>query len=159
MTISPEVFLILRRDALLVAQRRVFSGSQEPIPELPSCPGFYEPRPRSVQPVPLSTREHSASPRDRHGRIKAVGNLPVGQIVPTFFGNGVILGYICSGDGPMAFVPPNTPLWQVSGGRVHSPSIVNRYAIQTMRNGHPWFLFSKAVTLERIVAAQEAHHA
>jgi hypothetical protein len=153
-----ESFLLLRREALIVAQGRVFLGSQETIPELPALPGFYEPRRRPVPVVRLPHRDSSSSPRDSHGRIKARGDLQVGQIVPTFFGKGAILGYIDKGEDPMLFLPSNTPIWQVSGCRSHSPANVSRYAIQTIRNRHPWFLFTKAVTLERTITQLEANH-
>jgi len=144
-----ERFLECRRESLMAAQRRVFLGSDEPIPEVPEFPGIWSPHATAVLPSPQHVPESSARP-DRHGaRRKAAGNLQVGQMVPTFFGTGVILAYIGIGDDPMQFVPPGTPIWQLSGCRRHGPSNVPRYLIQTIRQKHPWFLFTKSLTLEK----------
>lgn len=140
----PEGFLKARRPSLEAAHRKVFLGTVEAIPEVPAWPGIWTP---FVKPAPPAPRSHHQA-KTSHSRTKATGEIPVGTIVPTFYGNGTVLGYICAGDDPMAVVPPGTPTWQLSGARTHESSNINRYVIRTARNNHDWYLFQKAVILE-----------
>ena len=147
----PEAFLAQRREVMLVAQRRVFLGSTEPLPEMPFWPGIYNPRPQWVPPQQSHHLTREKAPRRVWARRKSAGDLPVGLVVKTYFGHGVIMGYIDIGVDPMRFVPPGTPIWQLSGCRVHHPSNFTRYVIKTTRDKHPWYLFTKCLTLEKSV--------
>jgi len=144
-----DKFLAARRESLMVAQRRVFLGSEEPIPEVPRFPGIWEPRATTVLPSPQYVPETSARPGSHGDRRKAAGNLQIGQLVPTYFGVGHILAYIDRDVDPMPLLPPGTPVWQLSGCRPHGPSNIPRYLVQTIRQKHPWFLFTKCLTLEK----------
>lgn len=144
----PEGFLASRRPALEAAQRREYLHTGEAIPDTPEWPGIYT---HFAKPAPPASRSHhqtSRAPQPCKSRTKATGEIPVGTIIPTFYGTGTVLGYIKAGDDPMAIVPPGTPVWQLSGAREHGPSIINRYVVKTTRNGHPWYLCPKAVALE-----------
>ena len=152
-------FLAERRIAILAAVRRVFYGSTEPIPEVTPRPGIYAPIP--VVPVTPVDRDHHAyriipsampkPPRASQASKKLHKIVPVGTIVKTFFGPGVVLAYIDKGEDPMVHVPPETPAWQLSGGVAKHPACIRRYLIQTTREDHPWFLFSKAAIIEKQV--------
>jgi hypothetical protein len=144
----PEGFLASRLPALEAAQRKVFGHTGETIPEVPAWPGIWAPFANPVKVVPRPHRANPASPRVYKSRSKSTGEIPAGTIVPTFYGNGTVLGYIASGVDPMTVVPEGTPVWQLSGAREHGPSIINRYVIKTVRNDLPWYLFEKAVILE-----------
>lgn len=144
----PEKFLAQRRELMLAVLRKMVSKDQEGILDLPPWPGVYRPLPRKLLLIPLRHRGDPKPPVARHDRIKPTGDLPVGTKIPTYFGIGTILGYIGKGEDPMRLIPPGTPVWQLSGSRLHSASYVDRYVVQTTRNKQPWYLFPKCVTLE-----------
>lgn len=142
-------FLAERREALLAAMRRVFFGSQEIIPSVAPAPGTKQPCPITRPASPQPCRKPSSSPGGHGNRRKSAGNIPAGTVVPTYFGNGRVLGFVPAGEDPMALIPPGTPVWQLSGGRTHDPSLIPRYVVHATRNQKDWFLFEKALTLEK----------
>jgi hypothetical protein len=144
----PEGFLASRLPALEAAYRREYLRTGEAIPEVSSWPGIWAPFVKPIPPAPKIHHPSPRAPRPYQSRSNATGEIPAGTIIPTFCGNGTVLGYIKAGDDPMAVVPPGTPVWQLSGARKHGPSIINRYVVKTVRNDLPWFLFEKAVSLE-----------
>lgn len=154
-----ERFLSERYVALTVAMRRVFHGSTEPIPEVTPLDGVYVTPPKAI--IPIGSRDHhgyrprppaaAKSPGANLSSKKCFKIVQVGTIVKTFFGPGVVMAYIDVGEDPMVHVPPETPPWQLSGGVAKHPACIRRYLIQTTRNGHNWYLFSKAAIIEKQV--------
>ena len=62
----PEAFLILRREALIVAVNRVFQGSTIPIPEMAPWLGVYHPMPTDG--VQQAQRFRESAAKERHNR-------------------------------------------------------------------------------------------
>jgi len=154
-----ERFLSERYVALTVAMRRVSHGSTEPIPEVTPLDGVYVTPPKAI--IPIGSRDHhgyrtrppaaAKSPGANLSSKKCFKIVQVGTIVKTVFGPGVVMAYIDVGEDPMVHVPPETPPWQLSGGVAKHPACIRRYLIQTTRNGHNWYLFSKAAIIEKQV--------
>jgi hypothetical protein len=152
-------FLAERRVAILAAVRRVFHGSTEPIPEVAPRQGINTPI-VTTPACPLVRDHHgyrtrppaaAKSPGAIHASKKDIQIVPCGTVVKTFFGPGVVMAYIDVGEDPMTHVPPETPAWQLSGGVAKHPACIRRYLIQTTRNNHNWYLFSKAAIVEKQV--------